>query len=426
MDVVLSLDDRSTVLCSMVAERTGRRAFGPDRGCLTFSAVALRSSSSPPTPRRESGGQGLIIDLTGAASRRKVKADIVWTRTYDVENLHPLSPRPFSRLNPRCWYAPASHLLLFMSNTSPKPDGPEQHTLFRYGPDGRLKSREIWDPTDETRERHAEILKAFREVNIPMPNAFGGVRGKSLRDNVEPHRGHEAFYMLDIKDAYASVDTDHLREQADRALRQKHRGQNLRTKVDDFIANDAVIPGVPGLPLGYPASPYLFNLYCREMDGRLTYALSGLPWEGNSAVSYTRWLDDLTFSGPQRSLTAAKRRLIREIVEETPGFEPEPRKTKNYKLGRGAVTITGLSVYPDGRITPAPALLEKVVKAFDEAEGILDSGGELDEKALGKLHGHNSVLHMAGAPERSGSKFVRGLTVRYDDISRRSLGMRVA
>lgn len=304
---------------------------------------------------------------------------------------------------------------------------PEQHTLFRMGPDGRMKTRQVWKPTDEVRSRHGEMLQTFRGLDIPMPHAYGGVRGKNLRDNVEPHRGNEAFYMLDIKDAYASVDIDHLRLQTDNVLWRMRRGPKVRKEVDDFIADEAVIDGVPGLPLGYPASPYLFNLYCRGMDGRLSYAFSQLPWGRDQTVTYTRWLDDLTFSAPDRhTLGERKRRTIRDIIQEVPGFDVEPRKTKRHKLGKGAVTITGLSIYPDGRLTPAPALLDKVAKEFDAAEVVLREGGELTENELNTIHGFNSILYMAGKPERSGSRLVRTLNVRYQDIARRSLGMKMS
>lgn len=315
-------------------------------------------------------------------------------------------------------------LTFVMTDQQPTHSHPEQLTLFRTGPNGRIKTRQVWKPTDDVRRRHDEMLRTLRDVNIPMPHAYGGIRGRSLRDNVEPHVGNNAYYMLDIKDAYASVDIDHLRRQMNNILWNMRRGSRLQKEVDDFIANDATIDGVPGLPLGYPASPYLFNLYCRDMDGRLRYAFSKLPWDQGQTVTYTRWLDDLTFSGTERALNRHKRRAIREIVSEVPGFEMEPRKTKYHKLGKGAVTITGISLYPDGRMTPSPALLQKTSELFDIAEEALAVDGSLDEDVLSEVHGYNSVLHLAGEPERSGSRLVRQLALRYEDIARRSLGMK--
>ena len=160
------------------------------------------------------------------------------------------------------------------------------------------------------------------------------------------------------------------------------------------------------------------------MDGRLAYAVSHLPWEYHSRVQYTRWLDDLTVSAPQRDLTPGKRRAIRDIITEIPGFEIETRKTRFHKLGNGAVTITGISLYPDGRMTPSPALLDQTAELFADAQKRQESGEVLTEQEMSEINGFNSILHMTGGPERTGSRLVRELSVRYQDIARRSLGMR--
>lgn len=359
--------------------------------------------------------------LHGAASRQRSN---IRGRMDAYLRSHPDSPSlvpTFSETYGMLVRASIPQTLMFMSEQ----DQPEQHTLFRIGSDGRMKTRQVWKPSDQTRHRHSAMLDELYGLNIPMPRSFGGIRGKSLRDNVEPHRGNDVFYMIDIKDAYGSVDIDHLRNQTDSILQRQGRGAKLRQKVDDFIANDAVIDGVPGLPLGYPASPFLFNLYCREMDGRLSYALSNFPWSSDSPVTYTRWLDDLTFSAASgRSLGQHKRRAIRTIVQETPGFAIEHSKSRYHKLGNGAVTITGVSLYPDGRMAPSPALLEKTREMFDVAEDVLERHGGLDDGTLAEVHGYNSVLHIAGDPERSGSRVVRDLAIRYETIARRSLGMK--
>ena len=320
--------------------------------------------------------------------------------------------------------ASISLTFLFMNKPASRPDAPEQHTLFRLGADGHMKTRQVWEPSEETRIRHEGMLARLYELDIPMPYAYGGLPGKSLRDNVEPHQQSDAFYMLDIKNAYGSVDIDYLREQAAKSVPVGIGNSRLRQRLDDFIVNDAVIDEVPGLPLGYPCSPFLFNLYCRGMDGRLAYAVSHLPWEYRSRVKYTRWLDDLTFSAPTRDLTPHKRRAIREIISETPGFEIESRKTRFHKLGNGAVTITGVSLYPDRRMTPSPGLLDKTAKLFADVQKRLESGEELSEQEMSEVNGFNSILHMTGKPEHTGSRLVRALSVQYQDIARRSLGMK--
>lgn len=324
-----------------------------------------------------------------------------------------------------CRYA--HRQLTFLSFMPLSPDQqhqPEPYVLYRMDKNRQLKTREVYEPNEEVRAEHDAMLRRLYDLDIPMPNAYGGLPGRSLRDNVLPHRHNDVFYMLDIKNAYGSVDVDALRDMAQKALYRHGAGSRLQRDLDGFLSTSAVIEGVPGLPMGYPCSPYLFNLYCREMDGKLSYALSGLPWDRAGAITYTRWLDDLTFSATGGQLNGDRRAAIRQIVEGTPGFEFETRKTRRHSLGKGAITVTGLSLYPNGRVAPAPELLDKVVRVFVDAEEVLDAGGTLTDDEIDEVHGLNSILHMAGDPERSGSKLVRGLNVRYHDIARRSLGMK--
>ena len=119
-----------------------------------------------------------------------------------------------------------------------------------------------------------------------------------------------------------------------------------------------------------------------------------------------------------------KRRAIREIITEIPGFEIEKRKTRFHKLGSGAVTITGVSLYPDRRMTASRELLDKTAELFADAQKRLESGEVLTEQEMGEINGFNSILHMTAKPENTGSRLVRALSVQYHDIARRSLGMK--
>lgn len=78
----------------------------------------------------------------------------------------------------------------------------------------------------------------------------------------------------------------------------------------------------PHLPQGAPTSPALANLAAFRLDRRLT----GLA--ASHEVSYTRYADDLTFSGPARLVRAANtpRRAVPEIAREE-GFAVNDHKS---------------------------------------------------------------------------------------------------
>lgn len=281
------------------------------------------------------------------------------------------------------------------------------------------KTRTVYRPSDELRAVHHEVLAGLRHLRIDMPFAYGGVRGRSLLDHVEQHAGHQQFYLLDLKDAFASVDISHLRSEMFHAVGPK--SPISISRMSDFIRNEATIDGVDGLPLGLPASPMLFNIYCRKMDQRLGKLCR------TEGITYTRWLDDLTFSSSQspRHFDRPLRRNIRAIIEETPGMKINDGKAKLLS-GKKPVTITGLTVYPPGatgdvKIAPSRELLDAVRATLEEARAVLDQGGDLSEDDMDLLHGYNSVLHMAGDPVESKSRAVRDFSEVYRALTRRAV-----
>ena len=97
---------------------------------------------------------------------------------------------------------------------------------------------------------------------------------------------------------------------------------------------------VPHLPQGAPASPALANLVCFRLDRRLT----GLA--ASFGATYTRYVDDLTFSGGEGIARGPFERLVGEIVQDE-GFrlnQPKTRSTSS--AGRQSVLGTVVNVRP--------------------------------------------------------------------------------
>ena len=89
-----------------------------------------------------------------------------------------------------------------------------------------------------------------------------------------------------------------------------------------------------GLPQGAPTSPPLANLVCLGLDARL----AGLARARGFA--YTRYADDLTFSGLPIAHRKVKR-LIERIVRDS-GFRPHERKAR-YMRPHERQVVTGLT-----------------------------------------------------------------------------------
>ena len=284
------------------------------------------------------------------------------------------------------------------------PDKFHTHTIRQRRADGSLKSRELHIPSEETRDKHRVMLGLLYNLDIPMPYATGGLPGKNvLEHNVRPHQQSNSFYALDITDAYHSVEVGKLLDVVDAVAPEVSREQ-----IKDFINEWGTAEDTPGLPMGAPCSPYLFNLYCSQMDTAI-----GQAAEERDLV-YTRYLDDITVSSVA-PLGGSTRRLVRDAILDT-GMEINHGKTKHHTLGPHAVTITGVSIYPDRRLQPSPALMDTARKTFEEIASIQAAGGMLFDSDIGRLHGWHGVLRQLGATE---TPTTRALTRLYDRICER-------
>ena len=103
-------------------------------------------------------------------------------------------------------------------------------------------------------------------------------------------------------------------------------------KVAFYLASLCSYEGT--LPQGAPTSPYLSNIIAKKLDKRLI----GLSKRYD--LRYTRYADDLTFSGD--SIPAKLLEYINEIVTSE-GFVINTEKTRLYKNG-GKRIVTGISV----------------------------------------------------------------------------------
>ncbi|MFC1791039.1 reverse transcriptase family protein, partial [Gemmatimonadota bacterium] len=99
-----------------------------------------------------------------------------------------------------------------------------------------------------------------------------------------------------------------------------------------FLAEICCFRG--GLPIGAPTSPALANLVMRPIDASLAKAAKRFD------LQYTRYADDLTFSGG----TDAHRIIpfVEKVLSER-GYEIEGKKTNIFRRGRRQI-VTGLVV----------------------------------------------------------------------------------
>lgn len=158
----------------------------------------------------------------------------------------------------------------------------------------------------------------------------GFVKDNSIVDNARPHLNKNYLLKMDIKDFFPSIKISR--------IMSIFRVLGYTKRISYYLASICCLDGQ--LPQGAATSPYLSNIIAKRLD----YRLNGLAKKFN--LTYTRYADDLTFSG--EALPIRIKNYIEAIVADE-GFEIN--KTKTRLIGeKGQKIVTGISI-SSGKLT---------------------------------------------------------------------------
>jgi len=211
--------------------------------------------------------------------------------------------------------------------------------------------RLIEAPKPLLKEVQQKILRGILDHVPPHPNAHGFVQGRSILSNARPHLGKYVLLKFDLEDFYPSV-----RYPRVVAI---FRSLGFSREVAIWLARLTTSSTPPDLasperyldwlymarhlPQGAPTSPALANLSAYSLDVRLT----GLARRYD--ITYTRYADDLTFSG-SRKMGGALRDfipLVQQIIKAE-RFRVNKRKRKVLRhYGRQSVTGVVVNAKPN-------------------------------------------------------------------------------
>src|SRR5262249_53858378 len=176
------------------------------------------------------------------------------------------------------------------------------------------------------------------------PQAHGFVRGRSIVTNATPHAGRKVVINLDLKDFFPSITFRRVKGLFHKLGYGEHASillallctepPRVATELDGKVYHVAL--GQRVLPQGACTSPAITNALCRRLDRRL----AGLAMK--HGYTYTRYADDLTFSGDEPKAVGKLLRSVRSILTAE-GFTEHPRKTKVMRRARRQ-EVTGLVV----------------------------------------------------------------------------------
>jgi len=206
-----------------------------------------------------------------------------------------------------------------------------------YAPKRKLKDAQRWV--------HREILAK----TCAAEPAHGFVQGRSFHTNAAPHAGKDIVITFDIENFFPSITYRRVRG----IFQSLGYGEDVAIplamlctvkpaeKVREFVGGQRHRM----LPQGAPTSPALANLACRHLDARL----AGLA--AKFGCTYTRYADDLTFSGDAVFEKSLKRFLpLFHAILRAEGFRVNRKKTHFARRG-ARQEVTGL-VVNDGPSVP--------------------------------------------------------------------------
>lgn len=175
-------------------------------------------------------------------------------------------------------------------------------------------------------------------------HAHGFRKGRSVKTGAEPHVGKAVVLRLDLKDFFPHVTHARVRGLLIAAGYGYPVAATLAVLVTEAARQPVEVDGqvfqVPVGPRhcvqGAPTSPGLCNAILLKLDRRLAGAAR------KHGFSYTRYADDLTFSGPDVREAHRLRRQVGRLVREE-GFVLNAPKTR--VMGKGArQLVTGVTV----------------------------------------------------------------------------------
>lgn len=205
--------------------------------------------------------------------------------------------------------------------------------------------RLIMAPKRRLKAIQRQLLVALVDKLPVTAHAHGFLRGRSIRTGAEPHVGRRVVVHLDLQDFFPTVTFARVRgfliacgygyPVATTLAVVMTEAQRQPVEVNGEVFHVPV--GQRHCVQGAPTSPGLCNAIVAKLDRRL----AGLA--GKFAAAYTRYADDLTFSGDLDAGAAG--RLLHHAVKiiRSEGFATNAKKTRIMHRG-GAQRVTGVTV----------------------------------------------------------------------------------
>lgn len=193
------------------------------------------------------------------------------------------------------------------------PEGPLRHYIYRWLERPGRRPRLLEVPRRRLKAIQRRLLRDLLDHIPPHDDAHGYRRGRSTLTCATPHAGRRVVMHYDLRDFFASVRASRVFALFRIAGYPEGVARLLTglctNSVPDALLRSTPRPAADGyerfrqphLPQGAPTSPALANLCAYRLDCRLAVLAAKL------GAVYTRYADDLTFSGGDELARSARR-----------------------------------------------------------------------------------------------------------------------
>lgn len=186
------------------------------------------------------------------------------------------------------------------------------------------KKRTISEPLPSLKEIQIWILQNILQQVKVSPYAKAYKKNVSITENLKFHLNQPKVFTLDIKNFFPSIKTN--------SIEKIFKSFGYSILISNLLAKLCTKDN--SLPQGAPTSPYLSNLYFLNADNLIAkYCM-------DKSIRYTRYADDLTFSGDFDENTLLH--FVEEVVSNLE-LELHPDKIKLMKPNQRQ-SVTGIVV----------------------------------------------------------------------------------
>lgn len=188
--------------------------------------------------------------------------------------------------------------------------------------DGTIKTRTFRNPSTFLKLVQKRIkVNVIDKVTLPE-NVHGGVKKRSNITNAKAHQGNKYLFETDLQEFYPNINKE--------TVYKIFLGLGYSSHISHWLTKLITVDNQ--LPQGSPASLGISNLVFIKTDKKLK------EYCKTHSITYTRYVDDLTFSS-QQDFGERIQEILDIVINDN--FKINRRKTK-YDSDQ---TITGIQPY---------------------------------------------------------------------------------